>query len=117
MSILKRNEVRGLKHNPVHSEKIIMNVEKYTNIITGQPINPHTLTLLMYDLYQQKELKTNRTQKSHYRMASKLIKKVGKKRAVQLMMFAVEVCKYTWTYKYLLKIAEEENNENQRLAD
>jgi hypothetical protein len=112
MSILRRNRVKGLSHSPVYNTNVVIKPERYKNIITGQNINPHTLTLLMYDLYQQKNLKTERTQKSHYRMASKLIKKVGTQRAVELMMFAANVCKHTWTFKYLLEIAEDENVEN-----
>ena len=98
--ILKRNVVIGL---PI-PEKIVLNTKfihkkRYKNIIIGKPITPQTLTLLLYDLYKQKNLKPTLPQISQYRMAKKFINTVGEEKAVDLVLYAASICKNVWTFK------------------
>ena len=107
--ILKRNKPvglickKGLWSNKLQIQKVV-----YRNVITGQKVTPQSLTLLMYDLYKQKGFTSERSQLSHFRQAKQLIDLVGGERAVVLMLFAAKVCKYVWTYKFLIVEAKKE---------
>lgn len=111
MILSRRYKIIGLPTQKV-DKKPIVTKKRYKNIIAGKPITPSNLTLLMYNLYEQKNLVPILPQKSQYRLAKEFIGLVGKERAVELMFFAASVCNRIWTFKYLIKIAKENIDDN-----
>ena len=87
---------------------------QYKNVVEGQPITCHNLTVLLASLHQQKNLVLGLPVGAYLRGAKKLLSDYGPDQATKMVMLSAHHCSNSWSFKYILTLAKAEGQQVKR---
>lgn len=106
---LTRNQSHFQRKVRPENEIVSRTVEanRLLNPYCHQKVTPYGLVLLLFSLHQQKNLIPKNVSGAYIPGAKKLLEVVGSKNAVECLMLSAKHTQYPWSFKFVLKLAED----------
>ena len=107
--ILTRNQSHFQRKVQLGNEIVSRTVEanSFVNPYCHQKVTSYNLALLLHSLHQQKNLTLKNSLGAYIPGAKKLLEIVESKDAVECLMLSARYAKYPWSFKFVLKLAED----------